>query len=66
MDNKQTIIDSLTNLSNGVTTKYDETNFPCETLQIKTTSEKVRKINETISSNRSSIAQNKSQLDGAK
>ena len=66
MDNKQTIIDSLTNLLNGVTTKCDETNFSCKTLQIKTTSEKARKINETISSNRSSIAQNKSQLDGAK
>ena len=56
MDNKQKVIDNLINLLNGVTTKLDETNFSCKSLQIKTTSEKASHINETSSSNRLSIA----------
>ena len=59
LDNKQKVIDNLINLLNGVTTKRDEKNFSCKNLQIKNT-------NETISSNRFSIAQNKSQLNVAK
>ena len=59
LDNKKKVIDNLINLLNGVTTKRDETNFSCKNLQIKNT-------NETISSNRFSIAQNKSQLNVAK
>ena len=66
LDNKQKVIDNLMNLLNGVTTKRDETNFSCKSLQIKNTSEKASHINETISSNRFSIAQNKSQLNVAK
>ena len=66
LDNKQKVIDNLINLLNGVTTKRDETNFSCKSLQIKNTSEKASHINETISSNRFSIAQNKSQLNVAK
>ena len=66
MDNKQKIIHNLINLLNGVTAKRDETNFSCKSLQIKTTSEKAGHINKTISSNRSSIAQNKNQLNVAK
>ena len=66
MDNKQKIIDNLINLLNGVTTRRDETNFFYKSLQIKTTSEKASHINETISSNRFSIAQNKNQLNVAK
>ena len=65
MDNKQKIIDNLINLLNGVTTRRDETNFFYKSLQIKTTSEKASHINETISSNRFSIAQNKNQLNVA-
>ena len=60
LDNKQKVIDNLINLLNGVTTKRDKTNFSCKSLQIKNTSEKTSHINETISSNRFSIAQNKS------
>ena len=56
LDNKQKVIDNLINLLNGVTTKLDETNFSCKSLQIKTTSEKASHINETSSSNRLSIA----------
>ena len=66
MDNKQKIIDNLINLLNGVTTKGDETNFPCKSLQIKNISEKACHINETISSNRLPIAHNKNQLNVAK
>ena len=55
LDNKQKVIDNLINLLNGVTTKLDETNFSCKSLQIKTTSEKASHINETISFNRFSI-----------
>ena len=66
MDNKQKIIDNLINLLNGVTTRRDETNFFYKSLQIKTTFEKASHINETISSNRFSIAQNKNQLNVAK
>ena len=65
-DNQQTIIDNFINLLNGVTTKYEETNFSCKRLQIKTTSGKASHINETISFNRFSIAQNKNQLNVAK
>ena len=54
------------NLLNGVTTKRGETNFSCKSLQIKNTSEKASHINEKISSNRFSIAQNKSHLNVAK
>ena len=66
LDNKQKIIDNLINLLNGLTTKRDETNFSCKSFQIKNTSEKASHINETISPNRFSIAQNKSQLNVAK
>ena len=66
LDNKQKVIDNLINLLNGVTTKRDETNFSCKSLQIKNTSEKASHINETISSNRFSIAQNKCHLNVAK
>ena len=62
LDNKQKVIDNLMNLLNGVTTKRGETNLSCKSLQIKNTSEKASYINETISSNRFSIAQTKSQL----
>ena len=41
-------------------------NFSCKSLQIKNTSEKASHINETIISNRFSIAQNKSKLNVAK
>ena len=34
LDNKQKVIDNLMNLLNGVTTKRDETNFSCKSLQI--------------------------------
>ena len=63
LDNKQKIIDNLINLLNGVTTKHDETNFSCKSLQIKTTSEKASHINETISSDRFSSVQNKNKLN---
>ena len=66
LDNKQKVIDSLINLLNGVTTMGDETNFSCKSLQIKNTSEKASHINETMSFNGFSIAQNKSQLNVAK
>ena len=66
LDNKQKVIDNLINLLNGVTTKGEKTNFSCKILQMKNTSEKASHINEMISSNRSSIAQNKSQLNVAK
>ena len=66
LDNKQKVIDNLMNLLNGVTTKRDETNFSCKSLQIKNTSEKASHINETISFNGFSIAQNKIQLNEAK
>ena len=66
LDNKQKVIDNLMNLLNGVTTKRDETNFSCKSLQIKNTSEKASHINETIISNGFSIAQNKSQLNMVK
>ena len=59
LDKEQKIIDNLINSLNGVTTKCVETNFSCKSLQIKTTSEKASHINETISSNGFSIAQNK-------
>ena len=62
MHNKQKIVDNLINLLNSVTTKRDKTNSSCKSLQIKTTSEKASRINETISSNRFSTAQNKNQL----
>ena len=42
------------------------TNFSCKRLQIKNASEKACHINETISSSRFSIAQNKNQLNVAK
>ena len=66
LNNKQKVIENLKNLFNGITTKRDETNFSSKSLQIKNTSEKASHINETISSNRFSIAQNKSQLNVAK
>ena len=66
MDNKQKVIDNLINRLNVVTTKGDETNFSCKSWQIKNTSEKAGHINETISFNRFSVAQNKSQLNVAK
>ena len=66
LHNKQKIIDNLINLLNGVTTKRDEINFSCKSLQIKNTSKKACHINETINSNRFSIAQNKNQLNVAK
>ena len=66
LDNKQKVIDNLINLLNGVTTKRDETNFSCKSLQIKNTSEKASHVNETIISNGFSIAQNKSQLNMVK
>ena len=57
----------MINLLNGVTTKCNKTNFSCNGLQIKSTSEKASNVNdETISSNRFSIAQNKKQLNVAK
>ena len=62
MHNKQKIVDNLINLLNSVTTKRGKTNSSCKSLQIKTTSEKASRINETISSNRFSTAQNKNQL----
>ena len=58
LDSKQKIIDNFINLLNSATTKPEETNFSCKSLQIKTTSEKASHIHETISSNRFSIAQN--------
>ena len=58
-DNKQKINDNLINLLHGVTTKRDKTNFSCESLQIRITSEKANHINETISSNSVSIGLNK-------
>ena len=64
--NKQKIIDNLINLLNDVTTKCDEAKFSCKSFQIKTTSQKANNINETISSNRFSIAQNKNQVNVAK
>ena len=64
--NKQKIIDNLINLLNDVTTKRDEAKFSCKSFQIKTTSQKANNINETISSNRFSIAQNKNQVNVAK
>ena len=63
LDNKRKIIDNLINLLNFITTKCDETNFSCKSLQTKITFEKASHINETISSNRFSIAQNKNQLN---
>ena len=67
LDNKQKIFDNLINLLNRVTTIRDETNFSSKkVLQIKNTSEKASHINETISSNKFSIAQNKNQLNVAK
>ena len=70
MDNKQKVIDNLINLLNGVTTKRDEKNFSCKSLQIKNTSEKASHINETISFNNAlikrSVARNESQLNVAK
>ena len=54
--NKQKIIDNLINLLNDATRKRDEAKFSCKSFQIKTTSEKANNINETISSNRFSIA----------
>ena len=66
LENKQKVIDNLINLLNVVTTKRDETNFSCKSFQIKNTSEKASHINETISPDRFSIAQNKSQLNVAK
>ena len=66
LDNKQNVIDNLINLLNGVTTKRDETNFSCKSLQIKNTSEKASFSNEMVSSNRFSIVQNKNQLNVAK
>ena len=66
MYNKQKIIDNLINLLNDVTTKRDEAKFSCKSFQIKTTSQKANNINETISSNRFSIAQNKNQVNVAK
>ena len=66
LDSKQKVIDNLMNLLNGVTTKRDETSFSSKSLQIKNASEKASYINETISSIRFSIAQNKSQLNVAK
>ena len=66
LDNKQKMIDNLIDLLNGVTTKRDETSFYCKSLQTKNTSEKACHINETISSNKFSIAQNKNQLNVAK
>ena len=66
MDNKQKIIDNLINLLHAVTTKGEETNFSCKSLQIITTSERSSHINETISSNTFSITQNKNQLNVAK
>ena len=66
LDNKQNVTDNLINLLNGVTTKRDETNFSCKSLQIKNTSEKASCINEMISSNRFSVVQNKNQLNVAK
>ena len=62
LDKKQKIVDNVINLLNSVTTKRDKTNSSCKSLQIKTTSEKASRINETISSNRFSTAQNKNQL----
>ena len=63
LGNKQKIIDNLENLLNDVTTMHGETNFSCKSLQIKTTSKKASNINdETIGSNRFSIAQIKNQL----
>ena len=64
--NKQKVIDNLINLLNDVTTKRDEAKFSCKSFQIKTTSQKANNINETISSNRFSIAQNKNQVNVAK
>ena len=64
--NKQKIIDNLINLLNDVTTKRDEAKFSCKSFQIKTTSQKANNVNETISSNRFSIAQNKNQVNVAK
>ena len=64
--NKQKIIDNLINLLNDVTRKRDEAKFSCKSFQIKTTSQKANNINETISSNRFSIAQNKNQVNVAK
>ena len=54
------------NLLDGVTTKRDERNFSCKSLQFKNTSEKASHINETIISNRFSIPQNKIQLNVTK
>ena len=62
MHNKQKIVDNLINLLNSVTTKRGKTNSSCKSLQIKTTSEKASRINETIGSNRFSTVQNKNQL----
>ena len=44
LGNKQKVIYNLINLLNDVTTKHDETNFSCKSLQIKTTSEKASNI----------------------
>ena len=66
LDNKRKVIDNLINLLNGLTKKRDETNFSCKSLQIKNISERGSHINETIGSNRFSIAQNKNQLNVAK
>ena len=66
MDNKQKVIDNLINLLSGVNTKRDETNFSCKSLQIKNSSEKASHIDETISFNRFSMAQNKNKLNVAK
>ena len=67
MNNKQKNIDHLINLLNDATKKRDERNFSCKSLQNKNTFEKASNINDdTISSNRSSIAQNKNQLNVAK
>ena len=67
MNNTQKIIDNFINLLNDITTKRDERNFSCKSLQNKNTFEKASNINDdTISSNRSSIAQNKNQLNVAK
>ena len=66
LDKKQKVIDNLTNLFNGVSTQRDEINLSCKCFKIKNTSEKACHINETISSNRFSIAQNKNQLNLAK
>ena len=66
LDKQQKVIDNLINLLNDVSTKRDKTKISCKSLQIKNTSEKTSRINETINSNGFSVAQNKIQLNEAK